>query len=217
MKYWNLSNVESPLRISGAVLVLANTVPIIGVMLWGWSIFDIVFLYWTENLIIGFLNVVRMMVAGSPERGYSGWQRLSLKLFAIPFFMIHYGGFCLAHGVFLSFLFGNGGALVSSGKVKMTSDVAGNLKWALAGLFVSHLVSFFINYIARGQYRKTNCVELLFAPYGRIVVLHIAIILGAFAVGRSGNLIYLLIILIIGKTIVDLGFHVKQHLTKGTS
>jgi hypothetical protein len=51
----------------------------------------------------------------------------------------------------------------------------------------------------------------MFQPYGRIVVLHIAILLGAFAVLALGSNIGVLLILIVGKTALDLGFHVWER------
>jgi hypothetical protein len=49
------------------------------------------------------------------------------------------------------------------------------------------------------------------APYGRIVVLHIAIILGAFAIAAVGSSVGLLILLIIGKIIIDAKLHIRSH------
>ena len=49
------------------------------------------------------------------------------------------------------------------------------------------------------------------APYGRIVVLHLAIIFGAFATMALGSPVYLLAILIVGKIMLDLKFHNRAH------
>ena len=55
-----------PLRLSAVALVLANLVPLAGVLLWQWSISSILILYWFENVVIGVINVLRMLLA-SPE------------------------------------------------------------------------------------------------------------------------------------------------------
>jgi len=36
-----------------AALVLVNVIPLFGVVFFGWSLFEVVVLYWVENLIIG--------------------------------------------------------------------------------------------------------------------------------------------------------------------
>jgi hypothetical protein len=50
---------------SGIVLVVMNLIPLVGVVFFGWSGFNIVFLYWSENVIIGFFNVLKMLTAGA--------------------------------------------------------------------------------------------------------------------------------------------------------
>ena len=78
-------------------------------------------------------------------------------------------------------------------------------------LFVSHGVSFFWNYVAQGEYRRTSPVERMFAPYGRVVVLHVTIVLGAMPVLLLGSPIGLLLVLVVGKTILDLFLHLREH------
>ena len=56
-----------------------------------------------------------------------------------------------------------------------------------------------------------NGAQLMAAPYGRIVVLHIAILFGAFATMAFGNSVFLLILLIIGKIIIDAKLHLRSH------
>lgn len=47
-------------------LIFANTVPLIGVLFFEWSLFAIIFLYWMENIVIGFFNLLRMHKACGP-------------------------------------------------------------------------------------------------------------------------------------------------------
>ena len=44
------------------VLVTANVIPLLGVLFLGWSTFAIVVIYWSENVIIGAINVLKMIV-----------------------------------------------------------------------------------------------------------------------------------------------------------
>lgn len=244
---------------SSILLVAANLVPLVGVLMWDWSVFHVVVVYWLENVIIGVINLLKMITCSpdpeqidlkgklkqrmSEKQGEISEEEMrqafefthkleankakfsmlhhASKLFFIPFFTFHYGLFCLVHGVFVFALLGKnelGGDFVMSGGssfdefgdlVKLALEWGG--LWAALGLVVSHLFSFFVNYIGKGEYRKTAVPLLMAAPYGRIVVLHLAIIFGAFATMALGSPVFLLVILIVGKIMLDLKFHQRAH------
>lgn len=82
---------------------------------------------------------------------------------------------------------------------------------AALGLFVSHGVSFFVNYLWAGEYRTRTAAAQVFAPYGRLVVLHVTIVLGGFAIAFLGAPLLLLVILVVLKTLLDLRFHLGEH------
>ena len=84
-------------------LMTANLVPLIGVVFLGWDAASIVLLYWIENLIVGIFNVLRMFLVKVESR-----SKQFQKLFMIPFFCIHFGGFCAVHGFFLLVFFKTG-------------------------------------------------------------------------------------------------------------
>jgi hypothetical protein len=76
------------LDVAVLTLLAANGVPLFGFLFLGWGAFYIVLLYWAENVVIGFYNVLKMAFAtASHPAAYVG------KLFLIPFFVVHYGGF----------------------------------------------------------------------------------------------------------------------------
>lgn len=52
-------------RTSSLVLILANLIPLAGVFLFQWDLLAILLLYWAESVIIGVLNVVRMVCCKS--------------------------------------------------------------------------------------------------------------------------------------------------------
>lgn len=51
-----------------AVLIAANLVPLAGVLVWGWSVFNVVVLYWLENVIVGAINILKMLTC-APDPG----------------------------------------------------------------------------------------------------------------------------------------------------
>ena len=81
----------------------------------------------------------------------------------------------------------------------------------LAGLFISHAVSFRYNYIGRGEYLRTSVSAQMNAPYGRLIVLHLTIIVGGLAIATTGAPSAAVLILVLLKTALDLGLHLAEH------
>ncbi len=51
----------------------------------------------------------------------------------------------------------------------------------------------------------------MFEPYGRLVILHLTILLGAFAIMVIGAPVAAVAVLVALKTAMDLGFHLREH------
>ena len=195
--------------VSAWVLVAANIVPLAGVLFWDWDVFALLLLFWMENVVIGVLNVLRMLCADPLDVAL--WAG---KLLMVPFFCVHYGMFTAGHGVLLLSLFG-GASYRASGlsplepAVRAAADY--DLWLPIAVLAVSHLFSFLWNYLYRGEFRRMTITELMAKPYGRVVVLHVTIILGGFGVAALGSPVWALVLLLALKTGLDLRAHVKEH------
>jgi len=201
-------------RASALALLASNALPLLGVLFWGWSTFAIVLIYWSENVAIGLMNVLKMVFcANSTDESSVGEASPifshSAKLFFVPFFTVHYGIFCLVHGVFVFALLGDGNGLFSG--IHVASLIESGTVWAILCLLLSHFFSFLKNYLWGGEYRQASLPELMAKPYGRIVVLHLAILFGAFATLALGSPIWVLMILIVGKTALDLALHLREH------
>lgn len=185
------------------MLAAANLVPLAGVLLWGWDAFALIALFWMENAVIGALTVLRLLAASPAEP--ASW---AAKLFLVPFFCFHYGMFTSMHGMFVFEFLG-----------KRRYDplaVAGDygLWLPLAALAASHLFSFFWNYLHRGEFRRVSLKEVMLQPYPRVMVLHLAIILGGFAAMALGSPVWALLVLIALKIGLDLKAHLKEHSPK---
>jgi uncharacterized membrane protein YphA (DoxX/SURF4 family) len=59
-------------------------------------------------------------------------------------------------------------------------DLFGPLRPALASLFISHGVSFFMNYLGRQEYLDADRKRLMSEPYNRIFIMHLTVIIGGF-------------------------------------
>jgi hypothetical protein len=255
---------------SGIVLVVMNLIPLVGVVFFGWSAFNIIFLYWSENVIIGFFNVLKMLTAGAigdprvqplfPRRptltagrtigaaasgvshdpGHRGVDTprsplsrgqpivnlarllaLATAIFYSVFFTFHYGLFTYFHGIFVVVLCKVMPAQLAG---QPTEPVFGlepyvkeafnsGLRVAFIALFLSHGFSFVMNFLYRDEYQKVSASDLVMAPYGRVVILHVTIIFGAFLgllVGFPTGLVAFLVLI---KIAVDLALHLKERRT----
>ena len=200
----------------GAVvaLVVANLIPLIGVLFFGWSVWNILVIYWLENGIVGVINVLKMSVATGDEVTpgvtlmVNGRPATSAtKMGLIPFFIVHYGIFWFVHGIFVLTLPAFFSLMSDDG---MTLDI-GPVVFAALGLAISHGLSFWWNFLHGGEYRRTTAAALMFAPYKRLVALHITIIFGAFAVMFTGAPAAAVAVLVAIKTAIDLGLHLAEH------
>jgi Family of unknown function (DUF6498) len=278
---------------SAIVLLIANAIPIVGVLFFGWSLITILVLYWLENGIVGFWNVPKIALArGSfiprlpdmpeaaaraatitPEQAASlqaNWRRAQAlqlikaaagptqggasnpalaRLQVIPraglaiFFLVHYGIFWLVHGIFVftlpmfsGFAGGSSGGsgcdrpiFPEPGEIPMPIGNAagcepsafGEVAWGAvligaAALFLSHGASFLLNYVGNGEYLRTSAPRQMGSAYGRVVVLHLTILIGAFVVAFLGAPIGALIVLVVLKTAFDLGLHRREHARRPT-
>jgi hypothetical protein len=196
-------------RPSVIALVVANLAPLAGVLLFHWEIFPLMFLFWSENVIIGGFNVLRMLLANPKEPVM--WVG---KAMAIPFFCVHYGMFTFVHGMLIMAFFG-GGPNHSRGfpaaETFWQVVVEYHLGWAILGLAVSRGISFVTNYLGNGEYKTASIQQLMAQPYGRIVVLHLAILFGGFLMLALHSPIWGLVLLIVFKIILDLRAHVAER------
>ena len=230
------------LKLSSLALICANAVPLLGVLFLQWSVSSVIVLYWFENVILGVINIARMILFSPSEEAIAtavsanqeqlgeasaALRSLNLplfahgfKLFLVPFFAIHYFMFCAGHGVFVFSLFpDDAGYFAESNGIDLFGSLwraveifSTPLALAATVLALSHVVSFLVNYIGGREYQRLDVRNLMTMPYGRIVVLHITIIFGGFVTLALGEPIWVIVILVLVKTGVDLTMHLKEHL-----
>jgi hypothetical protein len=169
-------------------------------------------LYWLENGVIGFFNIIKMHFAQgqfgeSLERPYMEYStnqqvrkyKATSKDGPSPlFFLVHYGGFFMIHGFFLMQEF-------RDSTLTVFKDNGKTLIVFLLSLFIVYTFSLVFDYFGKKQYKYTNRTILMFSPYLRVVIIHLIILLGAFLV-REQQLIFIFIIF---KIIADLFFYIK--------
>lgn len=211
--------------LSPVFLIAANLLPLVGVLAWGWDVTSVVIFYWTENLIVGFFNLLKILskASGPAPGSFSG-----KALFMSVFFLAHYGGFCAGHGIFLVELFD----LQTQAVAMPDSDWFGPFAfvqliweaahyilaisptywlWGFGAMFVSHGFSFLTNWWLGEERNATKVDQLMMEPYKRIVIMHIVIIFGGLGIQALGSPIPLLLLLIALKIGIDLHAHLREH------
>ncbi len=222
------------------VLLAANSVPLMAMLSGRWGAGDVLIAYWLENVAIGLWAAVRIATSSvdgsasrwSPDgRPRVDWSAaitaaarqsddpralrtigLVARLLFLTFFLFHYGGFTLVHGILTFSLAGEAGT---------TGSVGGYLLMLLV-MILSHGLSTAIHWFARGERRSVGPQRAMFAVYPRVFVMHLSVIGGAFVVtgGGGGHLSLpwsgwatlapgLLLIAI--KVVVDVLAHVGEH------
>jgi len=195
-------------------LIAVNLFPVYGVLMMGWEVFPVMLLFWSENIIIGFFNVLRMLTCYPGKR--DAWLA---KIFMILFFIVHYGIFTSGHGIFIFAIFGQ--RLPESGRdpglMNLWQIIAEyKLVYAMIALFASHGYSFVSNYLVRGEYKSATLQELMSRPYGRVILLHVTIIFGGMLMMLLKSPLSGLLLFIGLKIVMDLRAHLREHRDTGT-
>jgi hypothetical protein len=84
-------------------------------------------------------------------------------------------------------------------------------------LAASHIVSFVYNFLGRKEYLNTTVSAQMMAPYGRVVVLHVTILGGAFLIVALGTPVAALAVMVALKTAIDLALHLRERRKAGTT
>ena len=190
-----LLNPASWLRALTQPLVLLGLVvdlfPIYGVIAFGWNAVPLVMLYWMENIIAGVFTIPRIFVSGASLGGVG----FVLGAFLCVFFVFHYGLFCAVHGTFLMVFIAMSDGMNAGSHIMM--DVPSMFQFGMTSAphveyFVYAIIAFQAlvlvwEFFIKGEWKNTTPMAEMFAPYGRIIVLHFAIFAGAGALFFLGQ------------------------------
>lgn len=199
-------------------LIVANLIPLAGVLFLGWSVWQILIIYWLENGIVGGFNILKMKRAQGGGDGTAVSMTINgraadeqSRAWLIGFFCMHYGMFWLVHGVFV-FMLPLFGMAATGGEPSFgTMPDPRALLFAVVALLISHGLSYRFNFIGGGEYRRVSPEGQMFKPYGRLVVLHVTIIFGAIAIAFTGASVTAVAILVVLKIALDVGLHLAEH------
>jgi hypothetical protein len=183
-------------------LVAANLLPLAGVLFLGWKLEEVLLLFWAESAIVAFYTLLKMAMVGK-------W----LAPFAGLFFVGHFGAFMAIYFFFIYEMFVRG--LHASGPepeaVEALAEIFTPLWPGLLALFLSHGLSFGMNFVARREYRGATIANLMAAHYRRVILMQVTLILGGCAVMLLKTPLLALVLLILIELAADLHAHGRER------
>lgn len=178
-------------------IILLNLIPLYAAYKWGWNVFELIFIYWIENIIIGVIHFIRLSLI-----------QLSYIPFAL-FFIFNYGVFCALHGTFLLLVFGEEVIKVSDHKGYENFVIYlieyHHIEYAVMSLILLHIYDWLKATYHLGLGKKSLHGGLM-TPYRRIMILQVTLIFGVFLTLALNQPLFGLITLVFLK----IGFDIKQ-------
>jgi len=203
-KFWDKST---------KLLVFSNLIIIVFALFEGWNLINVLWVYWFQNLIIGYFNYKRILKLKDfttknlemNDQPVSPTEK-SKKIIAV-FFLVHYGLFHFCYFIFL---------VISSG-ISFINSYLGFSIIALISFIVSiitfyynHKTSFQLNY-QEDLKGKVNIGTLMFMPYARIIPMHLIILFGSLIMISGDNPFPMILFFLSLKTIADVIMHKVEH------
>ncbi len=176
-------------------LVPANALTLVVALALDWRLADLTAVYWTQNMIIGVSYFARILGLGELTAEHfrlndpSGKPAPATKRQTAFFFLAHFGSFQLCYLFLHPWAFHADLGVVMCG----------------VAFAVSH-------YFAHRRHRELdrqgtpNVVEFMFAPYLRIIPMHLTILFGAAPLASAAGLLFVLL-----KTVADVMMHFVEH------
>ena len=197
---------ESPyMRLSDPSLwgiIFGNLVSMVLAITQDWPLGQIMWIYWSQSVMIGVVNVIRMLslesftTKGMTMNDEPVPETEAGKRSVAIFFAIHYGIF---HAAYFAFLWQE----QPLNALNMTEAML--MLLGLSAFVGSHSFSYMHNLRADFRQKKPNLGTLMFYPYLRIIPRHLAIIFGS-GIEAMGMLVFMGL-----KTFADAGTHMIEH------
>ncbi|MBM4102890.1 MAG: hypothetical protein FJ263_02410 [Planctomycetes bacterium] len=177
--------------ISLAVMALANLLPVLGFVFFNWNLYELMTLYWAENVIIGAFTVLKML---NVDNNSVADDREILT--AVPSFFAYFL-FCFFHALMIQFMFQKFLPPLTPEETWLEGWHRMNdffhftfvqLKWVVLAMALSHGFSYVYDYNLGGEKYRTTLRKLWFLPGGRLVVMMAIIMVAAWQLEAMSSL-----------------------------
>jgi len=186
------------------LLLLSNILVIILALVQHWSIGPLLWVFWWQNIIIGFFNWRRMTqlkefsADGLKINGRRVLANEKTKKWMAQFFLLHYNAF---HLFYLFFL------LSRPGEIQL--EVVLSVSIGITIFSLNHFFSYRHN-LEKDLSEKPNITAISFFPYARVIPMHLVIFIGSQFGMESRIALFAFLVL---KTLADLIMHIFQHIS----
>ncbi len=209
-----------------AISIIAGSIaPCVGILFFGWGIFPILILYWTENIVIAFYAANKIMISpntfnfhiqvskssDSPFVGKKGVEKVSKaislfnktsrdnKIFSVKYFIIDFF-------IISAFLFYMLFHYFDFSDFTLHEFIIGAVS-----LFISHGLTYYFVYIKKDEYKKVSIDEIIHQTEKRITILSLTIFIGGVIYIFLFSDIAILIVMLVVKIFVDLILFRQEH------
>jgi hypothetical protein len=171
---------------------------------------DVLWIYWGQSVIIGVFNFINIIflkefsTEGFKQGGEQALPTRGVKISTAVFFLFHYGFFHFVYAMFI-------GGFYSMNQQYSSNAGSNFVLYSGVIFFISYLIEF-ITSRNRPSDEIPNIGKLMFAPYARIIPMHMTIILGGFAttfgdIFSTDTNLFIIVLFVMIKTLVDLITH----------
>ncbi|MCC6551126.1 MAG: hypothetical protein IT279_13765 [Ignavibacteriaceae bacterium] len=188
-------------------IIIHNLMPVIGVLFFGFDAANIIFIYITETVIIGLLNVPKILLAQkNPNDNSASAPSGSIggRIFIVLFFLVHYNMFNFGQITIILPMVSPADGLDAFIGYIIENEF---MHYAVASIVITHGVSLWFDYIAPKAYKDASPVLMMFIPYPRIFVQQFVAIFGSFLLLAFGAPVMMLILLQFLKIAVEIFTH----------
>ncbi len=191
-------------------LVISNLLIAVYAIVDNLSVMDVLWVYWIQSVIIGVFNFFKMITLkefsteGFKQNNKEVLPTRATKISSSVFFLFHYGFFHVIYAVFLTSF--------SDFNFSGPGRIDGIYLLVSSGMFIVSYIFEFIKEKEKVSAELPNIGTIMFAPYVRIIPMHLIIIFGGFIgmIGTvfsvSGDLVVLALFIIL-KAGVDVISH----------
>lgn len=169
--------------------IAVNAIPLVGVIWFDWSVFEVLLLYWFENVAVGITHTARLGISTRTNAVADGWGTTT-------FFAMHYGMFTFVHGIFVIVFFG----IVQRGVMELN----GGFVEPVLAIMVWQAAILGLDYLRSDGFKGRLPNDMFFDPYPRVFALHLTVVLGGWFIDEIGAPVWALAILVAVKTFADL-------------
>ncbi len=209
---------------SALFLIAANLVPLVGALAGSWTTGSVIFLYWLEGVIVGLFTVAKLLAYGAlkelpSDYPMNPWAIRGGRVFAMAcwsaIFVVHFGFFCLLPSGIVVGISGLSDRGYPPWEVPrfVLEIIQGDLRYAVVPLFVSHAVSFVLDFLVHREYKRVGFQDLTAVPYLRVAPVWLALLPGIILFVLFESPMVFLLLLTAAKIGVDLKLHLLERKT----